>query len=124
MRTALGAALVLALAVPAVAAAYASFRAPGRNVYCGLSDPKLPATLICWRASDGLSLGMNGKGTALPSPDRNNRGFHQDRAPVLRLGQSWHRGPYRCASRRSDVRCTNASGHGWQLSLRRGYKVF
>jgi hypothetical protein len=116
--------LIAALAVPAVAYGYASFRAPGRNVYCGLSDPKLPATLICWRASDGLSLGMNGSGTALPSPDRNNRGFHQNRARVLQFGQSWRRGPYRCTALRSGVRCKNTSGHGWLLGLRRGYKVF
>jgi hypothetical protein len=118
------AAIVVALAVPGVAAAYASFRAPGRNVYCGLSEGELPATLICWRASDGLSLGMNARGTALPSPDRNNRGFHQDRARLLQFGQSWHRGAYRCTSRRSGVRCTNASGHGWVFGLRRGYKLF
>ncbi len=121
---ALAAVLVTALVVPGVALGYASFRAPGRNVYCGLSDPKLPATLICWRASDGLSLGMNRTGTALPSPDRNNRGFHQDRARVLQFGQSWQRGGYRCTSRATGVRCTNASRHGWLLGLRRGYRLF
>jgi hypothetical protein len=118
------AALFAGLVLPGVAAAYASFRAPGRNVYCGLSDPQLPATLICWRASDGLSLGMNRQGRALASPDRNNRGFHQDRARVLQFGQSWQRGPYRCTSGQSGVRCTNTSRHGWVLGLRRGYRLF
>ena len=117
-------ATIAALIVPSLALAYASFRAPGRNVYCGLSDPKLPATLICWRASDGLSLGMNGRGRALPSPDRNNRGFHQDRARVLAFGQTWQRGPYLCTSRASGLRCANASGHGWVFGLRKGYKLF
>ena len=117
-------ALIAALVVPSLAAAYASFRAPGRNVYCGLSDPRLPAALICWRASDGLSIGMNRTGRALPSPDRNNRGFHQDRARVLQFGQSWQRGPYRCSTRTSGVRCTNSSGHGWLFGLRHGYRLF
>jgi hypothetical protein len=119
----LAAVVIVAAAVPGVAAAYASFRAPGRNVYCGLSEAELPATIICWRASDGLSLGMNRSGRALASPDRNNRGFHQDLARVLKFGQSWRRGPYRCTSRRTGVRCTNASAHGWLFGLRHGYRL-
>src|SRR5205807_5739787 len=90
----------VALTVPAVAAAYANFRAPGRTLYCELGDPPPPIVLTCWRATDGRSIAMLPKGRALVSPDRNTRGLHQDRAPVLQFGRTWRHGAYRCTSRR------------------------
>jgi hypothetical protein len=124
MKAIAAAAVFVALAVPAVAAGYANFRAPGRTVYCALGDPPPPIVLNCWRARDGLSIAMLPTGRALVSPDRNNRGNHQDRARVLQIGQTWQRKGYRCTSRRNGVTCTNRSGHGWRLGLVRGYKLF
>ncbi len=123
MKATLAVALV-ALSVPAVAAAYANFRAPGRTLYCELGDPSPTRVLTCWRATDGRSIAMLPTGRALVSPDTNTKGLHQDRAPVLQFGRTWHRLAYRCTSRRLGVTCTNRSGHGWWLGRYHGYRLF
>lgn len=38
------------------------------------------------------------------------------RAKVLAYGRSRRLGPFRCTSRRTGLRCTNAAGHGFALS--------
>lgn len=115
--------VVAALAVPSVAAGYASFRAPGRTVYCELGEVR-PVSLVCWRARDGRSIGMLPTGRALVNPDTNTRNLHHDRAPVLAFGRTWRRGAYRCTSRAAGVTCRNRSGHGWFLGRLRGYRLF
>jgi Family of unknown function (DUF6636) len=123
MRALLVAAAGVALAAPAVAAGYASFRAPGRTVYCELGEIK-PAILVCWRARDGRSIGMLPMGRALVNPDTNTRNLRHDRAPILAFGETWRGGAYRCTSRRAGVTCRNRSGHGWFLGRSRGYRLF
>jgi hypothetical protein len=119
------AALLVALSVPAVAAAYANFRAPGRTVYCEVGDPPPPRVLECWRATDGRSIAMLPTGRALVNPDTNTRGQYEDRAPVLQFGRTWHyRTSYRCTSRRLGVTCTNRSHHGFWLGRYHGYRLF
>jgi Family of unknown function (DUF6636) len=120
---ALFAALLAALAVPAAAAGYAFFRAPGRTVYCELGEVR-PVALVCWRAKDGRSIGMLPTGRALVNPDTNSKGLRHDRAPVLGFGKTWRRAPYRCTSRAAGVTCTNRSGHGWFLGRFRGHRLF
>lgn len=41
---------------------------------------------------------------------------------VLRYGSTWRRGPFTCSSRRSGLRCTNASRRGFFLSRQRSYR--
>jgi hypothetical protein len=115
--------VVAALCVPAVAAAYANFRAPGRTLYCEIGDPPPPRVLQCWRATDGRSIAVLPTGRAVVNPDTNTKGLHQDRAPVLQFGQTWHRLAYRCTSRRLGVTCTNGSGHGFWLGRYKGYRL-
>lgn len=38
-------------------------------------------------------------------------------ARTIEYGQTWLLGPYRCASRKSGLRCENREGHGVELSL-------
>jgi hypothetical protein len=113
-----------ALCVPALAAASTVFRLPGRTLYCEIVQYK-PTSLDCWRSTDGRNIGILPTGRALVNPDTNNRGNHQDRAPVLQFGQTWHRGTtYRCTSRRLGVTCTNGSHHGFWLGRYHGYRLF
>jgi len=123
MRKATLAAVVAALALPGVASAYASFRAPGATVYCELGEVK-PVTLVCWRAKDGRSIGMLPTGRALVNPDTNTRGLRHDRAPILAFGKAWRSGAYRCTSQPAGVTCRNRSGHGWSLGRFRGHRLF
>ncbi len=122
MRATLAVVLV-ALAVPAVAAASAVFRLPGRTLYCEIVQFK-PTSLDCWRSTDGRNIGILLTGRAVVNPDTNNRGNHQDRAPVLQFGQTWHRFAYTCTSRRLGVTCKNRSGHGFWLGRYKGYRLF
>ena len=122
---ALVATLFVALAMPAVAGAYASFRAPGRTLYCELGDLPAPRVLTCWRAKDGRSIGMLPTGRALVNPDTNTKNLHQDRAPVLGFGHTWrYRTSYRCISKPAGVTCRNRSNHAFFLGRYRGYRVF
>jgi hypothetical protein len=114
---------VTAVCVPAVAAAATVFRLPGRTLYCEIVQYK-PTSLDCWRATDGRDIGILPTGRAVVNPDTNNRGNHQDSAPVLQFGQTSHRFAYRCASRRLGVTCKNRSGHGFWLGRSKGYRLF
>jgi hypothetical protein len=115
---------VVMLAAPTAASAYANFRAPGRTLYCELGDLPAPRVLICWRARDGLSIGMLPTGRATVSPDRNNKANHQDRAPVLGYNHTWrYRTSYRCISKPAGVTCRNRSNHGFFLGRFRGFRL-
>lgn len=37
-------------------------------------------------------------------------------APLLEYGRTWTRAGFECVSRSTGLHCTNAAGHGWQLS--------
>jgi hypothetical protein len=43
------------------------------------------------------------------------------RAPVLRYGRTWRKGPFTCLSRTVGLRCSNRAGHGFFLSRQRSY---
>ena len=43
------------------------------------------------------------------------------RAPILRYGRTWKKGPFTCASQRVGLRCTNLVRHGFFLSRQHSY---
>jgi hypothetical protein len=114
---------VIALLVPATAAAVASFRTPERMAYCGLTEGEPPAALVCWRPRDGLTLTMDPRSRAKRWVNGLNRNFHQP-ARFLRFGQTWRAHGFRCTSRRSGLRCVNRAGHGWLLGRQTGVRTF
>lgn len=103
------------------------FQSPSGNIFCSYFDldggtlrcdlgevnnPQPPRPEECendW----GPMFEMNGRGMAqqicagdtVVAPD----------SPILEYGQRWRRGEFRCSSSRAGIRCTNRSGHGWQL---------
>ncbi len=46
---------------------------------------------------------------------------YNNRAPILRYGQTWRRGGFTCRSSAAALRCTNRTGHGFSLSRQRSY---
>ena len=47
--------------------------------------------------------------------------IHSPSARVLRYGTTWRRDGFVCVSRRTGLRCRNASGHGFFLSREHSY---
>ena len=43
-------------------------------------------------------------------------------AVVVPYGTTWHRNGFRCASRSSGLRCTNAGGHGFLIGNQSSYR--
>ena len=43
------------------------------------------------------------------------------RAPILRYGRTWKKGPFTCVSQRIGLRCTNLVRHGFFLSREHSY---
>jgi hypothetical protein len=91
-----------ALALPATALGVAAFRTPKKAAYCGLTEGEGPSHLLCWTPNDGFTVDMGGRSQVRKRYISANRGYF-DPAParVLRFGQSWRTGPFRCASARS-----------------------
>ena len=113
----------VALALPALAAAAASFRTPGRAAYCGLTEGEGPSGLICWTPNDGFSIGMGMRGRPTYGYNPRDRGYYEYAPRVLRFGQTWSAAPFRCTSRAMGLTCTNRAGHGWWLGRYYGYRV-
>lgn len=114
----------VALALPLLASASASFRTPGRAAYCGLSEGEGPAVLLCWTPNDGFGIWMRVHSRPRHDYNKNDRGFYDDSARVLRFGQTWIKLGFRCTSRSTGLTCTNRAGHGWWLGRYKGYRVF
>ena len=121
----LAALATFALALPATALGVAAFRTPKKAAYCGLTEGEGPSHLLCWTPNDGFTVDMGGRSQVRKRYISANRGYF-DPAParVLRFGQSWRTGPFRCASARSGLTCTNDGRHGWWLGRFRGYRIF
>lgn len=136
MRLAVVAALLLALAVPASAAAVLiQFRTPSANIGCGYSSGPGRASLRCDILSGlkprppkprgcqqdwgfGYALSPTGRTQAVCAGDT----AVDKRARVLRYGQKWSRSGFTCASSFAGLRCTNRSGHGFFLSRGHSYR--
>ncbi|HEU4974120.1 MAG TPA: DUF6636 domain-containing protein [Baekduia sp.] len=129
--------LVAALCLAAAASASAKdrvvfFSTPSRGIGCVFSDPakgasflrcdvldpahppKRPASCeLDWGTAFGLS--PRGHGRRLCVGDT---ALSQD-ARVLGYGHHRRLGPFRCASRRTGLRCTNRAHHGFSLARER-----
>jgi hypothetical protein len=135
-----GALVVVAVAASAVGAQAAPqpsvrvmFRTPSGNIGCaGSVAPRstgLPSVLRCDILSglrprprvpcelDWTGYSFHGRGRASPTCAGDT--VYDARAPVLRYGKTWKQGPFTCVSRRTGLRCTNASAHGFVLARAR-----
>ena len=128
--------VVLALLVSAIGAAAAqssssvivSFRMPSNNIACSYITGFGPVALRCDILSGmkprprgsceldwtGLSMGL---GSARPTCAGDT--VFDRRAPVLKYGSVWKRGPFTCVSLLIGLSCTNRTGHGFFLSKER-----
>jgi hypothetical protein len=121
--------LLVAIAVTAAAQArksvYVTFRMPSGNIACGYSTDFVPVTLRCDILSglkprprgrcelDWTGLSM-GRGSARPTCAGDT--VYDTKAPALRYGSVWRRGPFTCVSLLIGLSCTNRTGHGFFLS--------
>jgi hypothetical protein len=135
-RALAGAALVFAVGAGA-ASANGFFQTPSRNIGCIYVAP-LATTDRPYRRCDiggglhplpprprtcdldwGYGYSMSGTGPARPFCAGDTA--RDPRAPVLRYGRTWRRGPFGCVVQRIGLRCTNRSKHGFFLSRQRSY---
>jgi hypothetical protein len=102
------------------------FKTPANNIYCVLEgdwlrcdakqivgpvSAKPPDCYLDW--GDAFVVTPNSEGGyVLCHGDT----VANDALPTLSYGRSWSREGYTCASERAGVRCTNAQGHGFNLS--------
>lgn len=120
-----GCALIGLLTLASSAFGLASFQTPGGAAYCGWSEGEPPEALICWTPNDGYTIGMFDWGRPTRGTyERNNRGYEEPYAPMLRFGRTIRWGVTRCASRSTGLTCTNGDGHGWWLGRYHGLKRF
>jgi hypothetical protein len=138
-----GAFVVVAVAASAVGAQAAPqpsvrvmFRTPSGNIGCaGSVAPRstgLPSVLRCDILSglrprprgpcelDWTGYTFQGRGQARPTCAGDT--VYDARAPVLRYGKTWKPGPFTCTSRRTGLRCTNTTGHGFVLARARSHR--
>jgi Family of unknown function (DUF6636) len=115
---------------------FVTFLTPSGNIGCGYSSGMGPRSLRCDIASGlkpkprrpkgcvdlawGDSYTMNVRGRAIVT-------CHGDTAiikgsKVIAYGKTWSRGGFVCRSRRTGLRCRNASHHGWFLSRQHSYR--
>jgi hypothetical protein len=107
---------------------YVSFRMPSGNIACGYSTDFGPVTLRCDILSglrpeprgrcelDWTGLSM-GRGSARPTCAGDT--VYDRKAPVLKYGTVWKRGPFTCLSLLIGLSCVNSTGHGFFLSKQR-----
>ena len=135
-----GVALVLSAGVAAASAAAGTsfFQTPSRNIGCvyvapfGSSDkpylrcdiggglhPLPPRPKNCdldWGYGYSMS-GATGRARPFCAGDT----ARDPRAPILRYGRTWKKGPFACLSQAIGLRCKNRAGHGFFLSRQRSY---
>jgi hypothetical protein len=126
-----------ALALPAAAGAdqLLFFKTPSRNVACLKGTAQNRAYLRCDILSGlrprpsrprgcmldwgfGYSMSATGRALVTCAGDSTN----DPSARIIPYGATWKLGPFRCASRKVGLRCTNASGHGFFLSRAHSYR--
>jgi hypothetical protein len=128
-------AVVAALCAVVVAASaqgsrdgFVPFRMPSGNIACAYITGFGPVTLRCDILSglrpeprrrcelDWTGLSM-GRGSATPTCAGDT--VYDRKAPVLRYGSVWRRGPFTCVALLIGLSCTNRTGHGFFLSKER-----
>ena len=132
-------AFVVALTAAPVSAtgALPGFRMPSRNIGC-LLEPPLPGATSkpvlrcdilsglkpeprrrCELDWTGISLGVTGRARPTCAGDT----AYDRRTRILAYGATWRRAGITCRSRRTGLRCTNRSGHGFVLARER-WRIF
>jgi len=124
---------ILLAAAGTAAAGIVSFRMPSKNIECA-EFTGARATLRCDIRSGvkplppkpascefdwGAGYVMSRRGRAHVSCVSDS--VHAASPRVLRYGTTWRRDGFTCLSRRTGLRCRNASGHGFFLSRERSY---
>jgi hypothetical protein len=136
VRVILVAVAALTLAGPAAADLAIPFRTPSGNIGCYYtSNRDLGATLRCDirtglkpRPPKPKSCTLDwGDSFELAPTGRARLTCHGDTAidptsRVLQYGTRWSRGGFTCTSRKTGLRCSNRSGHGFFLSRARSYR--
>jgi hypothetical protein len=104
------------------------FQTPSRNIHCaGFADSsatslrcdlinnnaKIPARPKDCTLDYGNAFGMTLKGKSLRLCYGDTVA---DAYPILQYGTTWKWAGFVCSSSTAGVRCTNLSGHGWQIS--------
>jgi hypothetical protein len=127
------AALAAASASAAPRSSYVTFKTPTGNIECGIFigkqsllrcdirsglKPKVKRPKGC-HFDYGSTLELRPKGRALIGCVSDAVGPVKR---VLRYGQNFHRGPFKCASKRKGLYCSNKSGNAFFLSRLRWYR--
>ncbi len=130
-------ALVLVLALPMAASAgttsFTFFQTPSHNIGCVYSTS--PANVRCdirtglkpppakprgcmndW--TFGYQVSSRGRARTVCAGDT----VFSPTARVIRYGTTWRGGSFSCSSRRTGLRCRNATGHGFFLSKQHSYR--
>ena len=109
------------------------FRTPSHNIGCAITlpAPSYPASLRCdilsgLRPEPKRRCELDWTGYFLPStgaarPVCAGDTIYDQRARILRYGETWRRGAYVCRSRRTGLHCTNRGGRGFVLSRARSF---
>jgi hypothetical protein len=125
-RLVLAVAALALLGAPASApAAFRQFIMPSRNIACGGDGRFLRCDILhhTWKVSpkpkscefDWGPIGMTRRGRVKFQCVSDSM-FNDH---VLKYGRTWRNGPFRCTSRRTGLRCTNAAHHGFAVSRQR-----
>ncbi len=133
IRLALLLTLVLPVAASAGTTSFTFFQTPSHNIACAYSSS--PANLRCdirtglkpppgkprscmndW--TFGFQMGPRGAARTVCAGDT----VFSPSARVVRYGTTWRGGSLSCASKRTGLRCRNASGHGFFLSKQHSYR--
>jgi hypothetical protein len=105
------------------------FQTPSRNIGCAFRGSFLRCDILSGLRPeptgdcelDWVGLGI---GPARPSePICAGDTAYDQMAPVLDYGRTWRRAGFACESRRTGLRCTGDSGHGFELA-RAGWEAF
>ena len=130
MRLVLVAATLLVAAPVADAASSPFFRTPSKNIYCAYFGSLRCDIRSGLKPTPAKPAGCEfdwGQTYVLGRTARARIGCVSDsvfdpNAAALAYGRTWRRGGISCASRRSGLRCTNRSGHGFLMSRARSHR--
>jgi hypothetical protein len=109
---------VASAAVPTPDPVQTGFNVPSGNMVCNGGPYRAGHVLACTVFSEASARGQ--RIWSMRPTGRVSVGFLKSNAatdfPTLRYGRSWSWLGIRCTSRRSGLKCTNQSGHGFVLS--------
>ena len=94
---------------------------PSRNIGCGFFDALRCDILSGLNPTPGGDCELDWTGLMLErdgnaSPQCAGDTVFDPEAPILEYGRTWSRAGIACVSRETGLRCTNATGHGFELA--------